>query len=182
MVKVVGDTSLIPCSVINWGLTLVFCIHWISDMSFFHLTAKFRRFLPPFLFFLTFSEMYCFCFSTFWIVLIFSTSIPKSLIIDLFPFAKLLKLLGINHSLSESRDIFVFGYWSSLSLSLCLSLSVSGCFTTCMSAHFPVVELDNVIRFSTLSRFSQGSCGIVPNGPTGSSFPSMYVGVWSISM
>ena len=55
MVKVVGDTSLIPFSVINWGLTLIFCIQWISDMSFFHRTAEFRRFLPPFLFFLIFA-------------------------------------------------------------------------------------------------------------------------------
>ena len=31
-------------------------------------------------------------------------------------------------------------------------LPCSGCFVTCMGAHFPTVELDNAIRLSTLSR------------------------------
>ena len=30
----------------------------------------------------------------------------------------------------------------------------SGCFITCMGAHFPAVELDNAIQFSILSRMS----------------------------
>ena len=33
-------------------------------------------------------------------------------------------------------------------------LPCSGCFITCMGAHFPAVELDNAIQFSTLSRMS----------------------------
>ena len=33
-------------------------------------------------------------------------------------------------------------------------LPCSGCFITCMGAHFPAVELDNAIRFSILSRMS----------------------------
>ena len=33
-------------------------------------------------------------------------------------------------------------------------LPCCGCFITCMSAYFPTVELDNAIRFSTLSRNS----------------------------
>ena len=66
------------------------------------------------------------------------------LIIDLLPFAKLLELVAINHSLSERRISFV--PWL-------LKLShVLIDFITCMGVHFPAVELDNVIRFSTLSR------------------------------
>ena len=34
-------------------------------------------------------------------------------------------------------------------------LPCSGCFITCMSAHFPAVELNNTIWFSTLSRMSK---------------------------
>ena len=33
-------------------------------------------------------------------------------------------------------------------------LPCSGCFITCMGAHFPAVELDNTIQFSTLFRMS----------------------------
>ena len=33
-------------------------------------------------------------------------------------------------------------------------LPCSGCFTTCMGAHFHAVQLDNTISFSTLSRMS----------------------------
>ena len=45
-------------------------------------------------------------------------------------------------------------------------LPCSGCFITCMSAHFPAVEVDNAIQFSILSRMSVWI--IVPNGPAGS--------------
>ena len=39
-------------------------------------------------------------------------------------------------------------------------LSCSGCFITCMGAHFPTVELDNSIQIGTLSRIpGWGSCG-----------------------
>ena len=31
-------------------------------------------------------------------------------------------------------------------------LPSSGCFITCMGTHFPAVELNNAIRFNTLSR------------------------------
>ena len=68
------------------------------------------------------------------------------LIIDFHPFAKPLELLAINHSSSERRIIFVH---QMLKFSPCF-----GCFITCMGAHFPIVELDNVIQFSTLSRLS----------------------------
>ena len=34
-------------------------------------------------------------------------------------------------------------------------LPCSGCFITCMGAHFPTVEWDKAIRFSTLSRMSR---------------------------
>ena len=43
-------------------------------------------------------------------------------------------------------------------------LPCNDCFITCMGAHFPAVELDNVIWFSTFTG-CQSSCGIVPNGP-----------------
>ena len=78
------------------------------------------------------------------------------LIIDLVLFAKLLddktktiyilELLAINHSSSKRRIIFCS---SVVEVLLC-----SGCFITCMGAHFPAVELDNAIWFSTLSRMS----------------------------
>ena len=66
---------------------------------------------------------------------------------------KILGVITINQSLSE-RGITFF-------------LPCSGCFITCMGAHFPAVALDNAIRFSTFPG-CQGSCGIVPNGPAGS--------------
>ena len=34
-------------------------------------------------------------------------------------------------------------------------LPCSGCFITCMGAHFPALELDNAIRFSTRPRMSE---------------------------
>ena len=59
---------------------------------------------------------------------------PKLLrIIDLLRFAKLLELLAINHSSSKRMDTC---------LSVVETLPRSGCFTTCMGAHFPAVELD----------------------------------------
>ena len=64
------------------------------------------------------------------------------LIIDLLLFAKLLELLAINHSSSERRIIFC-----SLVVEI---IPCSGCFMTCMGAHFLAVELDNAIWFSTL--------------------------------
>ena len=76
--------------------------------------------------------------------------IPKLfLIIDLLSFAKLLELLAINYGLSEKRITFV------------KVLPRSGCFITCIGAHFPTVELDN----ATFPE-CQGSCSIVPNGHT----------------
>ena len=77
-------------------------------------------------------------------------------IIDLLPFVKLLKLLAINHSLSERRIICV--PWL-LKLSHVLFF-----FITCMVVHFP--ELSWIVQ-SGLAPFPgcQGSCGIVPNGP-----------------
>ena len=45
-------------------------------------------------------------------------------------------------------------------------LSCYGCLITCMGAHFPTVELDNPIRFRIFPG-CLGSCGIVPDGPTG---------------
>ena len=75
---------------------------------------------------------------------------PKSfLIINLLVFAKLLDLLAINHSLTERR-IYI--------------LPCAVCFKACMGAHFPAVELDNAIWFSTLSKMS-GLLWVVPNGP-----------------
>ena len=68
------------------------------------------------------------------------------LIIYLLPFAKFLELLAIDHSSSERRIIF---YSSVVEVFPC-----SGCFITCMGTHFPAVELDNLIRFSILSRMS----------------------------
>ena len=56
------------------------------------------------------------------------------LIIDLLPFAKLLKLLVINHSLPEGRIIFK---------PLLLEFSCSCYFMAYMGAHVPGVELDN---------------------------------------
>ena len=67
------------------------------------------------------------------------------LIFDLLPFVKLWELLTVNHSLSERMIIFV---------PVAEDLQCSGCFITCIGVHFPAVELDNAIRFSTLSRMS----------------------------
>ena len=58
-----------------------------------------------------------------------------------FFLGKSFELLAINYSFSERRDSFV-------------SWSCPDCFTTCMSALFPAVELDDIIRFSTLFRVS----------------------------
>ena len=58
-----------------------------------------------------------------------------------------MELLAITHSSSERRIIFVFQL-------LKFSHVLVGYFITCMGAHFPAVELDNTIRFSTLSRMS----------------------------
>ena len=57
------------------------------------------------------------------------------------------------------------------------ALPCSGCFTTCMGVHFPVVRLDNTIG-SVPFPGCQGSCVIVPNGPASSvvSF-NMYQGL-----
>ena len=67
------------------------------------------------------------------------------LIFDLLPFVKLWELLTVNHSLSERMIIFV---------PVAEDLQCSGCFITCIGVHFPAVELDNAIRFSTLSSMS----------------------------
>ena len=80
------------------------------------------------------------------------------LIIDLLLFTKLLELLAINYSLSESRSTFVEVH------------PCSSCFITYMGVHFPTVELDDTIQFSTLPG-CQGSCGMVTNGPAVRSFP-----------
>ena len=81
---------------------------------------------------------------------------PESLlIIDLLPFAKLLELLAINHSLSERRTIFV---------SQLLKFVVFWLFYNLHGCALPCSWLDNAIWFSTLPG-CQGSCGIVPNGP-----------------
>ena len=61
-------------------------------------------------------------------------------------FTKLLELLAINHSFVWKEDNFC-----SLVFEV---LPCSGCFITCMGGHFPAVELDNAIQFSTLSRMS----------------------------
>ena len=62
-------------------------------MTFFCLMAKIRCFFPPFFFFFFFNRL---------------LHKPKLLlIIDLLPFAKIVELLAINHSLSERRDNFV---------------------------------------------------------------------------
>ena len=55
-----------------------------------------------------------------------------------------MELLAINHHSSEKRIL----------VPVAEVLPCSGCFITCMGAHFPAVELDNAIRFSTLSRMS----------------------------
>ena len=49
--------------------------------------------------------------------------------------------------MSERRNIFA--PW------LLKFSHVLSCFITCMGVHFPAVELDNAIRFSTLSRMSR---------------------------
>ena len=59
----------------------------------------------------------------------------------------------------KGGSILILGCWSSL---------IYCCFTPCMGACFHAVELDNAIRFSTLSG-CQGSCGIFSNGPAGPS-------------
>ena len=69
------------------------------------------------------------------------------LISGLIPFAKHLALLAINFSSSERRMIF-FG-------SLVVQVLLCSCyFSTCMGRQYPAVELNNVIRFSMLSRKS----------------------------
>ena len=57
---------------------------------------------------------------------------PKSFIIDFFLFAKLLELLAVNHSASERRVTFVH--------------------VLVVGVHLLIVELDNPILFSALSR------------------------------
>ena len=52
----------------------------------------------------------------------------------------------MNHSSSERRNNFFS--------SVVEALPCSGCFPTCMGAHFPAVEQDNAIRFSILCRMS----------------------------
>ena len=83
------------------------------------------------------------------------------------PFAKLL------HISSNRRIIFCS--------TVVEVLPCSGCFITSMGAHFPQLSW---IGQSSLARFPgcQGFCGIVPNGPAGSVFPSKYVRDWSVSM
>ena len=46
----------------------------------------------------------------------------------------------ISYSSSARRSVFSASRWSKLS-------SVTGCFTACISAHSPAIELDNTIRF-----------------------------------
>ena len=67
------------------------------------------------------------------------------LIIDLLPFVKLFKLLTIKHCSSKRRIIFV---------PLLLKLSHIWLFYNFHGCTLPAVELDNTIRFSTLSRMS----------------------------
>ena len=70
-------------------------------------------------------------------------------------------------------------------LSVVEALLSSGCFSACRGAHFPVCEEDHgtglALRLALLG--CQGSCGIVPNGPTSSySGSSVYIRAWSVSM
>ena len=74
------------------------------------------------------------------------TFIMSCIIIDFLPFLKPFELLAINHSSSERRITFV--------PRLLRFPHCSGCFITCVGAHFPAVESDNAIRFSTLSGMS----------------------------
>ena len=73
--------------------------------------------------------------------------------IDLIPFTNLLELLVINHSSSFVprwfvRLLFLLFHFCS---SVVESLLCSGCFTTCMGAHFSAVDMGNTIRFSIVS-------------------------------
>ena len=58
----------------------------------------------------------------------------------------------ISHSLSERRSISNVSWWSKL-------FNVTGCFTGCISAHYPAVKLDNTIWFILLSCPNSGVLG-----------------------
>ena len=77
---------------------------------------------------------------------------------DLLQFAKLLELLAIDHSSSGRRIIFAPRLLKFCHVLVALQLlwvhPCSGCFITCMDAHFHTVKFDNTIRFSILSRMS----------------------------
>ena len=67
----------------------------------------------------------------------------------------------INHSSSESREIFFFSSEAR---------PCTGYFIVCMDTHFTVAEFDNTFQLSTVSspfKGCQGSCDIVPKGDIG---------------
>ena len=85
----------------------------------------------------------------------------------------------ISHSSPKRRSICNASRWSNLS-------SVTGCFTTCISTHFPAIESDNAILFRFRSGLLRGchrllaQLQIVPLFR--SSFPEKHVRAWSVSM
>ena len=81
------------------------------------------------------------------------------LIIDLLLFTKLLELLAINHSFSERRIIFV----PPLLLKFTHVLVVLWLAWVLTSPHLSWTTQSGLTTFPGC----QGSCGIVPNGPTG---------------
>ena len=60
---------------------------------------------------------------------------------------------NVKKNFKKSRIISKEGYFCSSVIEV---LPCSGCFVTCMGAHFPTFELDNGIRFITLR--DQNSC------------------------
>ena len=78
------------------------------------------------------------------------------LIADLLLFAKLLKLLVINHSSSKRRIIFVPWLLKFSHAPTVLQLA-----WVCTSAQLSWITQSSLASFSEY----QGSCGIVPNGP-----------------
>ena len=111
-------------------------------MTFFRRTAEFRRFfvsLPIIINLLDTSFLAKSCFRSAYTNLIFFLLFPQSRLLN----SRSYQLLIIVR-LKGGSFLFV----------VLEVLPCSGCFITCMGARFPTIQLDNAIRFSTLSRIS----------------------------
>ena len=146
-------------------LHLFFCYSWMSLKCLIYLWQIYI-FIPldPWLFFKVLNKVNFTALSQAWVISYYWHT-PA-------PFKKLLEFLAINYSLFERRIIFV--PWL-------LKFSMFWLFYNLMGVHFPAVQLDNVIQFSTLSRMSRFLWQF-QMGPLVRLFPLTYARAWSVCM